>query len=166
LLDCRFPADLTLNAIFSTTRFVGFMVSMSQWAIFHCWMFIFWSNQKLHVLKLKNLELFSMTSGSLQVNRKYRIAPSSPRLEGRSPKMLLLELKQKSVWSWDRCMSFKNSFFCGHWSKCMIYIFILLLKCTNMYSEQVNKAIYRYRLQFFLDSWKRWRSMHLISTLR
>ncbi|CAD6257646.1 unnamed protein product [Miscanthus lutarioriparius] len=53
--------------------------------------------QKLHVLKLKNLELFSMTSGSLQVNRKYRIAPSSPRLEGRSPKMLLLELKQKSV---------------------------------------------------------------------
>ena len=32
-----------------------------------------------------------MTSGSLQVNRKYRIAPSSPRLEGRSPKMMLLE---------------------------------------------------------------------------
>ena len=32
-----------------------------------------------------------MTSGSLQVNRKYRIAPSSPRLEGRSPKMVLLE---------------------------------------------------------------------------
>ncbi|CAD6341697.1 unnamed protein product [Miscanthus lutarioriparius] len=46
---------------------------------------------KLHVLKLKNLELFSMTSGSLQVNRKYRIAPSSPRLEGRIPKMVLLE---------------------------------------------------------------------------
>ncbi|CAD6239771.1 unnamed protein product [Miscanthus lutarioriparius] len=47
--------------------------------------------KKLHVLKLKNLELFSMTSGSLQVNRKYRIAPSSPRLESRSPKMMLLE---------------------------------------------------------------------------
>ncbi|XP_066341966.1 single myb histone 6-like [Miscanthus floridulus] len=47
--------------------------------------------KKLHVLKLKNLELFSMTSGSLQVNWKYRIAPSSPRLEGRSPKMMLLE---------------------------------------------------------------------------
>ena len=29
------------------------------------------------------------------MNRKYRIAPSSPRLEGRSPKMLLLEDVQK-----------------------------------------------------------------------
>ncbi|CAL4978026.1 unnamed protein product [Urochloa decumbens] len=31
----------------------------------------------------------------IEVRRKYRIAPSSPRLEGRSPKMLLLEDVQK-----------------------------------------------------------------------
>ncbi|CAL4978025.1 unnamed protein product [Urochloa decumbens] len=42
--------------------------------------------------KLKDLA----TSGKLKkVRRKYRIAPSSPRLEGRSPKMLLLEDVQK-----------------------------------------------------------------------
>jgi myb proto-oncogene protein len=42
--------------------------------------------------KLKNLA----TIGKLiKVNRKYRIAPSSPNLEGRSPKMLLLEDLQR-----------------------------------------------------------------------
>ena len=35
------------------------------------------------------------TLGLLQVNRKYRIAPSSPNSEGRSPKMLLLEEVQR-----------------------------------------------------------------------
>jgi len=42
--------------------------------------------------KLKDLA----TSGKLiKVNRKYRIAPSSPNSEGRSPKMLLLEEVQR-----------------------------------------------------------------------
>jgi hypothetical protein len=36
----------------------------------------------------------------------------------------------------------------------MIYNFMLLLNCTNMYVEQANQTIYHYRLQFFLDSWK------------
>ena len=42
--------------------------------------------------------------GRLQVNRKYRIAPSSPNSEGRSPKMLLLEDVQREpvkIWSDD-----------------------------------------------------------------
>ncbi|EES02415.1 single myb histone 5 [Sorghum bicolor] len=43
-----------------------------------------------HLLSAKLKDL--ATSGKLlKVNRKYRIAPSSPRLEGRSPKMMLLE---------------------------------------------------------------------------
>nr|TKW13573.1 hypothetical protein SEVIR_5G110700v2 [Setaria viridis] len=43
-----------------------------------------------HLLSAKLKDLAA--SGKLiKVNRKYRIAPSSPRLEGRSPKMLLLE---------------------------------------------------------------------------
>jgi len=47
-----------------------------------------------HLLSAKLKDLAS--SGKLiKVNRKYRIAPSSPRLEGRSPKMLLLEDVQK-----------------------------------------------------------------------
>ncbi|KAG0548414.1 hypothetical protein BDA96_01G165100 [Sorghum bicolor] len=51
--------------------------------------------------KLKDLS----TSGKLiKVNRKYRIAPSSPNSEGRSPKMLLLEDVQRApvkIWSDD-----------------------------------------------------------------
>ncbi|XP_066305696.1 single myb histone 5 [Miscanthus floridulus] len=43
-----------------------------------------------HLLSAKLKDL--ATSGKLlKVNRKYRIAPSSPRLESRSPKMMLLE---------------------------------------------------------------------------
>uniref|UniRef100_A0A0A9EJT9 Smh6 n=1 Tax=Arundo donax TaxID=35708 RepID=A0A0A9EJT9_ARUDO len=54
----------------------------------------YWPPGDYHLLsaKLKDLS----TSGKLiKVNRKYRIAPSSPSSEGRSPKMLLLEDVQR-----------------------------------------------------------------------
>ncbi|KAF8684767.1 hypothetical protein HU200_044189 [Digitaria exilis] len=48
-----------------------------------------------HLLSAKLKDL--ATSGKLiKVNRKYRIAPSSPNSEGRSPKMLLLEDVQRA----------------------------------------------------------------------
>ncbi|KAF8704897.1 hypothetical protein HU200_031138 [Digitaria exilis] len=47
-----------------------------------------------HLLSAKLKDL-AASGKLLKVNRKYRIAPSSPRLEGRTPKMVLLEDVQR-----------------------------------------------------------------------